>query len=107
MSLTHDFLIIEASGTELQILGTAVIFLQAEVLSPVKKMMEVAVIKGCDYNKEMLVSLKNMKAWDIMHPTFPIEDVILYCIRMIQNKSDQKYCSYHSIQISKSKQGRQ
>ena len=73
MSLTQDFLIIEASGTELQI----------------------------------LISLKNMKAWGIMHPTFPIKIVTLYCIKMIQIKSDQKYCSYYSIQISESKQGRQ
>ena len=56
-----DTEIMLAFRTELQILGTAVVFLQAEVLGPAKKMMEVAVIKRCDYNKEILVSLKNMK----------------------------------------------
>ena len=58
MALTQEVPIIEASGPELQILGKAVIFLAAEVLGPANKMMKVAVIKGCDFNKEILVSLK-------------------------------------------------
>ena len=42
-------------------MGTALVFLEAEVLSPTRKMMEVAVIRGTDFSKEILVSLKYMK----------------------------------------------
>ena len=51
----------EASGSELSILGTATIFLESEVLGAVRKEMEVAVIEGMVGMKEVLVSLKLMK----------------------------------------------
>ena len=46
MSLTQEMVIIEASGSELEYLGTGVIFLEAEVLWPARKKIEVAIIKG-------------------------------------------------------------
>ena len=50
LPLTQDLIIVEASGTELQILGSAVIFLEVDVLGSSKKQMEMAVIKGQDNN---------------------------------------------------------
>ena len=50
LPLTQDLIIVEASGTELQILGSAVIFLKVDVLGSSKKQIEVAVIKGQDNN---------------------------------------------------------
>ena len=46
--LTQDLTIIEASGSELKILGTAIIFMQSNVLGPKKKELEVAVIEGVE-----------------------------------------------------------
>ena len=54
--------IIEALDSGLEILGTAKIFLQTEVLSSARKFMGVAVITGAGSNKVSLVSLKIMKA---------------------------------------------
>ena len=42
MPLTQDLIIVEASGSELKILGTAVIDLQVEVLGEDRKKLEVA-----------------------------------------------------------------
>ena len=56
----------EASWSELKILGTAIIFMESEVLGPEKKQLEGAVIEGAEGNKEILVSLKlEDGTWDI------------------------------------------
>ena len=52
-ALTKELIIIEASGSELEILGTARIFLQTDVLGPARKFMDVAVIAGTNANKEI------------------------------------------------------
>ena len=51
MPLTQNLTIIEASGSELKILGTAIIFMKSEVLGPEKKQLEVAVIERVEGNK--------------------------------------------------------
>ena len=56
--LTHDLIIVEASEGELKILGTAVIYMKAEVLGEDRKKLEVAGIEGQEGSKEILVSLK-------------------------------------------------
>ena len=43
-SLTNVLMIVEASGSELEILGTARIFLETVVLGPARDIIEVAVI---------------------------------------------------------------
>ena len=90
LPLTQDLIIVEASETELQILGTAVILLEADVLGPSKKQMEEAVTKGQDDNKELLVSLKLMKLWDVVHmTTVPKENVTSHVLGMKEsNKLD-------------------
>ena len=70
--LNQDLTIVEASGSELSILGTATIFLESEVLGSDRKQLEVAVIEGVEGIKEVLVSLKLMKMWGMVHDTFPM-----------------------------------
>ena len=57
MPLTEDLIIVEASGSDLEILGTAMIYVQAEMLGSDRKQLEVAVIQGQEDNKEILGSL--------------------------------------------------
>ena len=90
--LTQDLTIVEASGSELSILGTATIFMETEVLGTDKKELEVAVREGVDGNKEILVSLKLMKMWGMVHDTFPKETVDNFVKRMKEkNKYDSAY----------------
>ena len=39
MPLTHDLIIVEASGSELEILGTALIYMRAEGLGSARKQL--------------------------------------------------------------------
>ena len=103
MPLTQDLIIVEASGSELEILGTVAIYILAEVLGSDGKQLEVAVIHGQEYNKEILVSLRLMKAWNGVHMSFPRESVTSYMLRMMdKNNLDKNYISYYSIQALES-----
>ena len=74
-SLSKELMIIEASGSELEIFRTARIFLQTDVL-------------GC------LVSLGLLNTWDLIHDSFPLESVTPYVMRMYQeNKSNRNFLS--------------
>ena len=97
--LTQDLTIVEASGSELSLLGTATIFMETEVLGSERKELEVAVIEGVEGNKEILISLKLMKMWGMVHGTFPKETVDNFVKRMQQeNKYDSAYFSYYSVE---------
>ena len=85
----------EASGKNLEILGTVKFYLEAEVLGG-RKMVEAAVIRG-EGTKEVLVSLGLMKAWDIIHQSFPEETVTDYLFKL-NNKSSLAYSSLYSLQ---------
>ena len=102
---TQELVIIEALDSGLEILGTAKIFLQTEVLSSARKFMGVVVITGAGSNKVTLVSLKIMKAWDLIHLFLPLESVSRYCMRMFDNKAEKNYCysTLCSIQCSESR----
>ena len=101
--MTQDLTIVESSGSGLSILGTATIFLETEVLGTDKKELEVAVIEGVEGSKEILVSLKLMKMWGMVHDTFPKETVEIFFKRMKEeNKYDSAYFSYYSIETSSS-----
>ena len=63
MPLTQDLIIVETSGSELEILRTAMIYMQAEVSGSDSKQLEVALIQGQEDNKEILVSLRLMKEY--------------------------------------------
>ena len=64
-----------------------------------RKKLEVAVIEGQEGSKEILVSLKIMKAWNVVHQSFLRENVNSYIQR---NKLDENCTSYYSIQVSES-----
>ena len=99
--LTQDLIIVKASGSELKIMGTAVIYMEAEVLRPDKKQLEVAVIQGQEDTKENLVSLKLMKMWDVVHDSFLKESLSSNMFRITEtNKLDKNYVSYYSIQVN-------
>ena len=69
----------------MRILETA-IYMKAEVLGEDRKKPEVAVIEGHEGSKEILVSLKLIKAWNAVHQSFPRENVYSYIPR---NKLDR------------------
>ena len=60
------------------------IYKQAEVLGYDKKQLEVAVIQGQKDNKEILVSLRLMKAWSMAHMLLTRESVTSYMLRMME-----------------------
>ena len=97
--LTQDLIIVEASGSELQIPVPAVIYIKAEVLGEDRKKLEVAMIEGLEGSKEVLVSMKLVKAWNVLHQSFLRESVNSYIKR---NKLDENCTSYYSIQVSES-----
>ena len=97
--LTQDLIIVEASGSELQIPVPAVIYIKAEVLGEDRKKLEVAMIEGLEGSKEVLVSMKLVKAWNVLHQSFLRESVNSYIQR---NKLDENCTSYYSIQVSES-----
>ena len=97
--LTQDLIIVKASRSDLQILGTAMIYMKAEVLGEDRKKLEVAVIVGQEGSKEILVSLKLMKVWNVVHQSFPRESVNSY---IQKNKLNKSYTYYYSFQTSNS-----
>ena len=63
--------------------------------------MEVAVIEGVEGEKEVLVSLKLMKLWGMVHESFPRETCDSFYKRVYEeNKYDRSYISYYSIESS-------
>ena len=74
-----------------------------EVLGHARKYVEVAVISGTKFNKEILVSLKCMEVWDMIQPSFPLECVTQYCMRRIENKSEINYYSFYTMQCFESR----
>ena len=68
-----------------------------------RKELEVAVIEGVEGNKEILVSLKLMKTWKMVHETFPRETVENFIIRINkENKYDSTNSSYYSYDTATS-----
>ena len=92
--LTQNLTIVEASGSPLSLLGTAKIFMEAEVLGDGRREIEVAVIQGVGDEKEVLVSLRLMKDWGMIHESFPHETVDAFIKRVHEsNIYDRTYMS--------------
>ena len=64
---------IQADGSALKIIGSAIIFLEADNLKG-RRMIECAVIDG-NGARETLISLDYLKKWGILHETFPYENL--------------------------------
>ena len=66
--------IVSADGTSLNIIATTTLYLSCQATGDKKKKIEAAVLaRGKD--REILVSLKNLKKMGLIHPSFPNETV--------------------------------
>ena len=63
--------IIQADGSALNVIGSSVLFLEAENMKG-RRMIECAVIEG-NGAREILISLDYLKRWGIVRETFPRE----------------------------------
>ena len=69
----RDMSIKDASGIFLKLLGSACLYIKTQVLgrNTIKK-LEVAVQEqGVSEDREILLSLKTLVDWNIVHPEFP------------------------------------
>ena len=82
--------IVGAEGNFLNIVGTVIVFLSAQATGGKKRMIEAAVLRG-GRDRELLVSLKNLKRMKMIHPTFPHQTVDDYFIQYKKNKSSKQY----------------
>ena len=81
--------IIQADGSALNIIGSAIIFLEAENIKG-RRMIECVVIEG-NGEKEILISLEYLKKWGILHESFPRENLDDYITRKYLNKRTAYY----------------
>ena len=75
--------IIQADGSALNVIGSSVLFLEAENMKG-RRMIECAVIEG-NGAREILISLEYLKRWGIVHETFPCENLDDYLSRKFFN----------------------
>ena len=66
------------TGDKLNIVGTGNLFMKTQVTGPTRRVIEAAVLRGNETKRELLVSLKNMEKYSIVHLTFPFETVEQY-----------------------------
>ena len=71
--VTAPLRIIQADGSALDVIGSVVLYLEAENMKG-RRRIECAVIEG-NGAREMLISLEYLKRWNIVHPTFPRENL--------------------------------
>ena len=81
--------IIQADGSDLNVIGSSVLNLEAENMKG-RRRIECAVIEG-NGAREILISLEYLKRWNIVHETFPKENLDDYMTRTFFNK---KTCYY-------------
>ena len=98
--------IVGAEGNFLNIVGTVIVFLSAQATGGKKRMIECAVLRG-GLDRELLVSLKNLKKMKMVHPTFPQESFITYSKNNKSRKNysfiyNAKYAYYTSSTTKKS-----
>ena len=81
--------IVGADGTCLNIIATTTLYLSCQATSDKKRKIEAAVLRG-GRDREILVSLKNLKKMGLIHPTFPNQTVQNYFIHHYSNKNKSK-----------------
>ena len=69
--------IIEASGAKLDIVGQCEFFVKLRVLGKTKK-LNCLVLRGNSVDREILISGKMLKLWNMIHPSFPHESIDTY-----------------------------
>ena len=74
--LSSNMSITDASGRCLNIIGTAKMYISnTQVLGEKRKLIEGAVLEGNTNDREILIRLKILKNWGLVHSTFPQETV--------------------------------
>ena len=73
----------EASGAKLDIIGTADMFVKLRAIGKIKK-LRCLILRGRSVDREILISCKMLKRWDLLHETFPHETVRQYVKRKLK-----------------------
>ena len=73
----------EASGAKLDIIGTADMFVKIAAIGKTKK-LRCLILRGSGMDREVLISCKMLKRWDLLHETFPHETVRQYVKRKLK-----------------------
>jgi len=64
----------EASGNKLDIIGTADMFVKIAAIGKTKK-LRCLILRGSGVDREILISCKMLKRWNLIHKSFPHETV--------------------------------
>ena len=96
-----NFNIVDASGNNLQLRGTAVLYINTQVLGKRVETVEAAVLFNNDVDTELLLSLGILLKWDLLPPLFPNQTVTDHVnsilAKMKYNKNNTaKYSSLYS-----------
>ena len=59
----------EASGAKLDIIGSCDMYIKLKVLGKTKH-LRCLILRGRNVDREVLISCKMLKSWDLIHPTF-------------------------------------
>ena len=94
--LNRPLNIVTADGSSLNIIATTTLYLSCQATGDRKKKIEAAVLAG-GKDREILVSLKNLKKMGLIHETFPHQTVKDYFITY-SNKNEKSYSSVYKAQ---------
>ena len=90
--------IYEASGAKLDIIGSCDMYIKLKVLGKTKQ-LRCLILRGHDVDREVLISCKMLKRWDLIHPTFPHETVGSY-VRRVNLQSNRVAAIYEKPETS-------
>ena len=94
--LDRQLNIVTADGSILNIIGTTTLFFACQATGDRKRKLECAVLSG-GKDREVLVSLKNLKKMGLIHPTFPNQTVYDF-LHTYSNKNEKSYSSVYKAQ---------
>ena len=90
--------IYEASGAKLDIIGSCDMYIKLKVLGKTKQ-LRCLILRGHDVDREVLISCKMLKRWDLIHLTFPHETVGSY-VRRVNLQSNRVAAIYDKPETS-------
>ena len=97
--LSSNMSITDASGRCLNIIGTAKMYISnTQVMGEKRKLVDGAVLEGKTTDREILISLKLLKDWGLVHSTFPQETVYNFITRTNKSKNSA-YSALYSQNI--------
>ena len=73
-SLTKPRNVYEASGSRLDIIGTSDIWVKIAAIGKIKK-LRCLILRGSGVDREVFISCKMLKRWNLIHNSFPHETV--------------------------------